>query len=390
MVIGESVLLEQWPHTLKLVNAPTNVTLLNPGQCIRIGVYASGDSRDSYIEKTKLAFRVRFAGQIQDHALAPLAQIKQIKPEGGDFVTGALAAAGIKNPLTTLVTLGASADKWCVPADAQDGKAVIEAEIESPAGHQKQKPAEVQIESFETGSRKSFKSLQESSDFSQTYYRQPNPARLLPMLQNALDAEKAKPQSGVFGIAVVSLRAALKAEPVAAQDFLARMATQEKTTQAIGLFALRAAGYDISSVLKTLSAAEQQSIQSASPMPDLYNLEPTAAIGNQLDLLWATFGATGQIEPMKTIASTLVWRSDYDAYDKMRKSGTRPSEITPSLARALGYRAAGWSMGSFQMTDPLAADYIEYMLASADTPETIKSELKALSTNPAFKRDSQK
>jgi hypothetical protein len=52
--------------------------------------------------------------------------------------------------------------------------------------------------------------------------------------------------------------------------------------------------------------------------------------------------------------------------------------------------AAGWSMGSFQRNDPLVADYIEYMLASPDISESVKTELKGLLTNPAFKQNDKK
>jgi len=52
--------------------------------------------------------------------------------------------------------------------------------------------------------------------------------------------------------------------------------------------------------------------------------------------------------------------------------------------------AAGWSLGSFQRTDPLAADYIEFMIASPDTPQSVKTELRGLSTNPAFKQEEKK
>jgi hypothetical protein len=48
--------------------------------------------------------------------------------------------------------------------------------------------------------------------------------------------------------------------------------------------------------------------------------------------------------------------------------------------------AAGWSSVPFQKDDPLAADYIDYLLASPDTPQPVKSELAGLSANPAFKR----
>jgi len=54
--------------------------------------------------------------------------------------------------------------------------------------------------------------------------------------------------------------------------------------------------------------------------------------------------------------------------------------------RGVVYTAAGWSLWSFQRTDPLVADYIDYMLASADISQSVKSELSGLASNPAFKQ----
>lgn len=36
LLILDSVVTDQWPSTLDTVNAPTNITLINPGQCIRV------------------------------------------------------------------------------------------------------------------------------------------------------------------------------------------------------------------------------------------------------------------------------------------------------------------------------------------------------------------
>jgi hypothetical protein len=394
-LVNEAVVQTQWPHTLNLVNAPANVTLLNPGQCVRVGVLATGDNRDSYLEKTKLSYWVTFAGQKQEQALASLALYKQIKPEGGDFVTQALAAADIKNPMLTMASMGMSADHWCAPDDASDGKATVEAEIESPAGNQTLKRSTIQIESFETGSKKVFKDTQELSNFLMVYYRQPNSARLLPALQSIIsEIAAAKPEdkhsADFIDNVAAFLTAALKSDPVAAKDFLARIAAEPPMTRTLGLLVVRSAGYDISGVLNNLSAEAQQKFQTIHPLADPYDLSPNSTLFHHLDLMWSTFGATGQFQPIKTIASTLAWRSDFDDFDKMRKSGTHISELTPSIARGLAYMAAGWSMGSFQRTDPLVADYIEYMLASPDIPESIKTELKGLQTNPAFKETNKK
>ena len=389
-LVNESVVLVQWPHTLKLVNAPEKISLLNPGECIRVGVVATGDNRDEYLDKTKLSFRVTFSSQTQDHHLTPLAQTKQIKPEGGDFVTAALAAGGIKNPLLTTASMGVSADKWCVPTDAVDGSATVEAEVETPSGHETLKPATIQIESFETGSNKQFKNLDDLGGFTQVYYRHPNPARLLPALQTAIANQSKHPESDFIEIFSAFLSAALKADPAAAKDFRARVATQPPLIRRFGIIILRSAGYDISSVLETMSPQEQENAKSLPSLDDPYDLTPTKPVFPHLDLMWSTFGATGQFEPVKTIASTLSWRPDFNEFDRAHKAAHFHLTLTPTVVRGLAYKAAGWSLGSFQETDPLAADYIEYMIASPDTPPAVKSELAGLRTNPAFRETNGK
>ena len=44
------------------------------------------------------------------------------------------------------------------------------------------------------------------------------------------------------------------------------------------------------------------------------------------------------------------------------------------------------SLSSLQSSDPLVADYIDYLLALPDTPQPVKSQLMGLSSDPAFKR----
>jgi hypothetical protein len=390
VLLIDSVVQEQWTHTLKLVNAPENITLLNPGQCVRVGLMATGDDRDSYLEKTKLSFRVQFAGQDQDQPLASLAQIKQIKPEGGDFVTQVLASADIKNPFLTMASLGASADNWCVPTDARDGSAVIQGEIETPGGHQKQKPAKIQIESFETGSKRSFKDIEDSSSFLMHYHWQPNPARLFPALQAIAADKRLRNNQENLASTAVTFSAALKENPAAAKDFMTRVSTETGFTRAYGVLILLEAGDDIGPVLKTMSEEDRQKFTQHPGLPDPYDFNHVEDIGMREDMLWGIFMTTGNFAPFQQIASALKWRTDWEDFDKARKSSNSPKQWTPAIGRAVGYMVAGWSLGSFQRTDPLAADYVEFMIASPDTPQNIKSELTGLSTNPAFKQEDKK
>jgi hypothetical protein len=390
IIFPDSVVIEQWPHTLKLVNAPQNLNLLNPGQCIRIGIVVTGDNRDDLLAKTQLSFRVDFAGKAQDHVLAPFAATKQIKPEGGDFVTAALAAADIQNPLPTFASLGASAEKWCVPADAGDGTAFVDAEAETPAGHQKLARAKIQIESFDAGSKHTFKDEGELNNFITSYHYQPNPARLLPALQFFASDAKFRDQTGSLETTAAFLGAALKADPTAAKDFMERITPERGFAQAFGLLVLLNAGYDINPVLKTFSEEGRQRFAKHPILPDPFDFTHVEDIGTRLDMLWSIFMSTGQFAPVQKIASALEWQPDWKAFDKARKSSNPPKEWTPAIGRAIGYGAAGWALGSFQRTDPLAADYIEFMIASPETPEVVKTELKGLGTNPAFKWQDKK
>lgn len=182
------------------------------------------------------------------------------------------------------------------------------------------------------------------------------------------------------------LTAAVRSEPIAARDFQTRIVGGPPLIRAFGLLILRSAGYDISGVLNTLSEEEQKNFLALSPLQDPFDLPPTQELFQHLDMLWAVFTATGQFKPVMTIASMLSWRADYEDFDKLRRTPNHPSTLTPSIVRGVAYTAAGWSLWSFQRNDPLVADYIDYMLASPDTPQSVKLELTGLSSNPAFKR----
>jgi hypothetical protein len=388
VLLTDSVVQSQWSHTLKLVNAPQTVALLNPGQCIRVGIYSTGDQRDAYLQNTKLSFRVLVADHSDAHPPSSLLESKQIKPEGGDFVAAALAAGGVEQPATTksIASLGVSADPWCAPPNAADGTVTVEAEVESPSGHQSLQSSVIPIESFETGSKKSFKDIEELGTFTQTYYRQPNSARLFPALQFMAANQSDFSKAGQAEILAAFLSAALRSDPVASRDFQTRIEYQSPMIRAFGLLVLRAAGHDISSVLNTIGVSEQQKFLSLTPLQDPFDLAPTRQLFQHLDMMWAVFGATGQLKPVETIASMLGWRTDYEDFDKLRKSPDHPAALTPSIVRGVAYTAAGWSLGSFQKNDPLVADYIEYLRVSPNTPQSVKTELAGLSSNPAFSR----
>jgi len=287
--------------------------------------------------------------------------------------------------MKTMATLAVSAERWCVPLSASDGNAVVQAEVETPEGNRSLDSSTIAVESFETGSEKSFKDDQEMDAFSKTYYRQPNPARLLPVLQFIVANQTKQTRRGQVEILTAFVTAALKSEPRAGEEFRKRIGAEPSLTRAPGLMVLRSAGYDIGSVLSVLSEEEQRKFLSLPQLQDPFDLAPTRDLFQHLDMMWAVYMATGDFKAVQTIAGTLSWRADYEAFDKLRNTPNHPSTLTPSIVRGVTYTAAGWSLWSFQRNDPLVADYIEYLLASPDTSDSIKTELRGLSSNPAFK-----
>jgi len=387
VLLDESVVGKQWTRTLDLVNLPMPRTRLNPGQCVRVGVLATGDNRDTYLSQTKLSFTVKLASHVDPRGSALMVQFKKIKLDGGDFVAAALAVGGVKVPdaMRTVASLGVSEANWCVPTNTKDGTAGVDVTIDAPDGRHVSASSTVDIESFATGRRKKFKDLQEYGQFLQTYYRQPNPSRLLPAIEFMVEEQTKQPRPGQTEIVGAFVSAALKADPVAARHFLSEIGAQPALVRAFGLLALRSAGYDIEPVVRELSAEDQAKFRTLPDLEDPFDLSATQALFHHLDMLWGVFGATGQYEPVKAIASALAWRSDYEAFAKIKRDPKRSTEITPSIMRGVTYTAAGWSLQSLQMQDGLVADYIDYMLSSQEIPLAIKKELGGLSTNPAFK-----
>jgi hypothetical protein len=184
-VFGNEVIEEQWKATLELVNGATDLKQLEPGQCVRFGILASGDDRDRLLASATFGFELTFAGQSQKFAIEPPEALKKGKPEGGDFVTHALGAAGIKNPIPSMVSVAASRSKWCVPVDARDGTLTVHSTVSKPDGKSfALKPRRVDVKTFEAARKTApFKDMSTFGPWLQRYHAAPDPANLLPGLR---------------------------------------------------------------------------------------------------------------------------------------------------------------------------------------------------------------
>jgi hypothetical protein len=381
-ILSDAVVTQQWPVTLPLVNAPETLTHLSPGQCIRVGVIASGKGHKDLIGKVSIGFTVRYGAQKESFPTEDPQSTKQMKPEGSDFVTSALAAGGIEAPDMSMASMAGSAGKWCVPSEAQGGKVDVAVTVTVDGKTTKMKPTVAEVDSL-VSLPAPFKSAEEASDWMQRYHFSPRPALLVPAAQLILPHKDGLPFAQEF------LVSAVKQDPAAAARLGPELTACDRVTKLFMLDLFDKANTHLDQP-PILNDDEKQILAQAPALPDPFDMTPDRELFSKLDRLWGNFAATGRIEPVKALTSALAWRTDYDAFVEMKKEGKKPTELTSSLVRALTYMAAGWSLSSFKRSDGLAADYIEAISASPETPASIKKELAGLDSEPAFKRNNEK
>ena len=380
-VFPDDVVTQQWAATLKLVNPPSDMNQVEPGQCVRFGVMASGDGREQLFASAKLGFELTILGHVLSFKAEAPEATKQIKPEGGDFVTQVLAAGGVKNPLLSMVSMAASRENWCAPIDSLNGTATIRANVTTPDGKNfALKARSIEVRTFESARIKApFKDMDEVGRWLQHYHAAPDPANLLPAMRIAASNKR---DSGDLNL-MTFFAEALKASPAAETDLGLALTTETPAIEFYGILILSKVGYPIDALQSGISESQRNLIKSFH-LPDPFDLTPDQTIGSRMDMLWSVFFATGRIEPVRAVASMLAWRADYDKFVEIKKSGKRPAELTESIMRGVAYTAAGWSLNALSRSDTLVADYIDALMSSPDTPSNVKVELANLSTNPAF------
>lgn len=377
LVLQEEVVQDHWTHTLKLVNVSTSLKQVEPGQCVRFGVVATGDGRDQLLESASYQFQFSAFGKTQTFAMSSAYVVKQVKPEGGDFVMLALAAGGIKNPAISMASMAASEARWCVPIDARDGTSSVRATIKLADGKTiSLAPRPLEIRTFLTARKQAaFTNFESLGLWLQQYHNAPDPAQILPALRLVAADEKGRAMLNVMAFFI----AALKANREAAEEVKAKLPFESAGTIAYATPLLRSAEF-------SQQGSKIETAGGARAIPDSYDLTPDRNLFTKLDMLWATYFATGDFKPVNALVSMLAWREDEDKLQKVRKSGQKPLELTDSIVKAVVFEAAGWSLGSIAKNDGLVADYLDALKISESTPQAVKAEIANLYTDPAFDR----
>ena len=386
-VLANPVVEGQWKTSLDLVNAPTDLMQIESGQCIRFGIFATGDDRAQLLNSAKMGFVVSYAGHEENFAAERSQVIKQVKPEGGDLAAEALAAGGIKNPMSSMVSLAVPPAQWCAPPEGPDGSLTIHATVTGADG-KKFEPAlrSIEVKTYATARKNPpFKDIETFSVWVQRYHFAPEPAQLLIAIRIIASDESSMQKPNLMEFFV----AALKADPDAAKELLRALPAESPFVRAYCIPVLKEAGYPTSALLNEFPAELRPEID-AIHLPDPFDMKADENLPNRMDMLWTIFFATGKIEPVRAIASMLAWQPDFRKLQEIQKSGQKPKEITESIMRGAVYSGAGWSLNSLSRTDGVVADYVDALRASPDTPGFVREQLAHLHVNPAFNPNLQK
>lgn len=386
-IIGREVTRDQWPGTLKVVNAPEQRIKALPGQCMSVSAFAAGNERDALLQQSTFTYQIEFEGKKQTFEGLRAKEVKRIKPEGGDFVMEILGATGVNTSELADMSRASLATfnlAWCVPPDAKDGKVSIQGFAVLPQGEKLYfDDASLSVSSFATAVEQgTFKDKEEFANWLMSYYRQPNPARVLAACRLLADDKQAFTiNMRTFFVEV------LKSSPLAAEDLQARLANETPAVRGYALHLLKSAGYDVTKVLAQLPEREQEFQRRIPPLPDPYDLRVDPErfdTPQRMDALWSEFLVTGKSRPVRAIAELLLWRDDYKAVKEAREQA-KPT-LTVELGRGVSYAAAGWSLGSFARHHGLIADFVDVWKSDPGTPAVLKEELETLFANEAFKR----
>lgn len=390
VIFPEQVVAEQWPAMLETVHPPKELKQVEPGQCIRFGVFASGNSRE-LLQTSKYAIELSLAGGALRFPAEPAQMVKRTTI----FMPGVLGAdtanGRISKEIPSEQALAASGPKtrWCAPADARDEIATVQGSILLPNGKTMAlKRRELEIKTFESARKKiAWKDVEQMGLWLQHFHDTPEPALLFPALR--LMAQDTQTRNSLS--LTEFLAAAFKAYPAAAEELQRKLPAEDRWTRLIGISVLGWAGYDNASLREGLPQEDKNALATATHA-NPYDLIPDNQIAVREDMLWSIFFATGRMQPVRAISTALAWGEDYNKLmergRQMHDSGEKPSdEWPPYVARAAAYGAAGWSMSSLASSDALLSDYIDALKVAPDTPPSVKQELESLYKNPAFRMD---
>jgi hypothetical protein len=389
--------LDQIPPSPR-VNAPEFLQNPYPGQKVAFALIVEGPDRNHLLDGAELQVRFSSAarGTIEERHVK-LRATKQIKAEGADMALGALRAAKIApadqaavEKATSMVNLAIFQPEWAVPETASTDDFEVTATISGGPAGTKLDPLHFKVRPTADWLNDPAPSMEEVGKFANRYHQDLPPGRFLAMLKTASAGGQLNNPS-MAGFFVFACRENL----VLRKAVTAAFPSLDAQTQFAVLFVLRLGGQDITALAKSLPAETTASLKEVAPLKDPRDLasfkdpvdvEEVRHVGVVMDQCWAGWTTTGDQSYLRALVGLLDGADDYPALKNFMETKPGLKGLNAAVGRGLEYQIAGWSIFSFQRTDPLVADWLLYWQDDPGFPAVLRREIASLATNPAFKR----
>ncbi len=380
------------------VNYPEFLSELYPGQQVAVGIFADGPDRDQLL--SGLTVQLRFLEGSHElkivRGLKPVA-IRHIKAEGADFALNALKAAGIGEQdrarlaqKTSLQSMAVIQPDWTAPAIQHVEDIRIEVSVTGGPPAVAVEPIQLKIRPIRDWLAEPRPSQQDVGKYLTRYRDDLPPGRLLSLFAAVANDRsiKAPPVEAFFVFA-------FKADAAAREAAVEMYPTSDAHFQSALLWVFRRGGYDLSRLFPDLPAATLAPFNVLEPLPDPRQFpkldgpmapETITRIGDAMDQCWAGWMATGDASYLRPLVALLENAPDFAAYTSWRNARVGARGLTAPVARGLAYQIAGWSIRSFQVSDPHVADWLLYWENDPTESPTLRREISALPTNPAFRK----
>lgn len=390
-----------WPDRLPprgSVNAPNFLETLSPGQTIRFGLIAQGPERDTLLRGATGRLTIRLLpGSAQETFEFRSGTIRALKAQGADAALVALSAAGISDAereklraATVLTSLAISTTSWTVPDTPEITEVELLLELSGDLAGAPIPPSPLPIKSTPAWLQSPAPTPEALAQTMNRYRGDLSPGEYLARLRS-LAATPALNARSVRSFLVHRLRS----DPATRAATVASFPILDARTQDAALLLLRLAGEDLRTLFPTLPESQLAKFTATTPLaPPVLSpgfrdpVQPQAVkeLGNIMDDCWGAWMATGETRHLRALVDLLAHQADFAEFETWQKRRGGEKGLNARVANGLAYQIAGWSIGSFQRTDPLVADWLAYWQDDPETPEAIRRELKSLPLNPAFRR----
>jgi hypothetical protein len=381
------------------VNVPEFIQTLYPGQKIALALMAEGPDRERLFDGLTLNVRITSPtkGVVEQHDLKAVT-IRQIKAEGADMALLALKAGGIApndqaalETATALVSMAVFQPAWAAPLSDKEEEVKIEATLVGSKPTDVIAPVSLKVRPLADWLSAPAPSKEEMGRYMTRYHDDMAPGQLLVLLKAAADNGGLNVPS-VFGFFTAAYRENAGARSAA----IAALPSLDMKTQFALLLVFRLGGQDIAGLATTLPQETLVGLKAVEPLKDPRKLpvfqdpvdvEEVRGVGNTMDECWGGWVATGDPSFLRVLVGLLAGAPDFPAYQNWTKVRGGAKGLNAQIARGLYYPIAGWSIGSFQRTDPLVADWLSLWENDQTLSPLVRKEISSLPGNPAFRRN---